>query len=112
MLRGIELESSGEYPEHPEHRTFVRCQQAIRPFDHGSQRSMTAVVPAATSGEESEPVDEPVDHGPQPERRNPRRGQLDRQRVPIELLAEAGHLVALVRAQRCTSGLDSGEEQL
>ena len=59
-LGGIERESAGEDGQTLQHRPLVLAEQVVAPLHRGSERLLTGETALGTSGQEPEPVVEPL----------------------------------------------------
>ena len=78
-----QVEAAGEHRRRPQGRALVVVQQVVGPGHRVPQRRL-AIGPELGSGQQPEPVAQPVAHLDRAHRRHPRRGQLDAERQPVE----------------------------
>ena len=90
-----EVEPVGEHRTAIQHTASVVVEQVIGPCDGLVQR-LVATQPAPRTRQQPEPVTEPVPHVLGAHRHHPRRGQLDRQRDPIQPTTDLRHRRAVI----------------
>ncbi len=78
-------EAAGEHRQLTEHLAFPGREQLIAPVDRRLQRLVTAPAGRPPVGQEPEPVGQVGLDLLYPQRGRPRRGELDRQRQPVQL---------------------------
>ena len=108
-----DVEVAGEHRQPIEDQLLVCRQQVVRPGHCGAQTAMP-VDRSATSGQQAEPVIQPVQQLRQPERRHRRGGQFDGQGQTVQPstdLVDDRHLVG-IRLEHPEVSLDSRAEQL
>ena len=85
-----EIEPAGEHRTTAQHRPFVVIEQVIGPL-HGVAQRLVAFQRAAGPRQQTEPIAETITHVDRTHRHHPRRGQLDRQRDPIQPTTDVCH---------------------
>ena len=88
---GGEIERRGEHGEPPERDLLVVGEQIVRPRHRRQQRAVPFLRAARSTGEEPEPFVETAGDLRGRHRPNARRGELDRQRDPVEVPADLHH---------------------
>ena len=81
---GLETAAPGKHRQAGQHALFVGGEQVVGPVDRGAQRRMAFDRAPLAPGEHTEPLVEPLRELRRAQHRDPGRGQLQRQRDPIE----------------------------
>ena len=87
-LRRLERPPTGKYRKPPHQELLVVLQEVVTPVDHRAQRLLARERRARSSSQEAEAMIQPAIDLFDGERSHPRRRQLDRQRDPIEPMAD------------------------
>ncbi len=74
----------------PEQRLLVRRQQVVAPGDGVAQGPLAGRQVARAAGQQRQPALHPLEHRPRRQRPDAGGGQLDRQRQPVQPLADLG----------------------
>ena len=90
-LGRVQLEPAGEHRQPRPQQPFGPAAQLIAPLDRGPQRLLPGRVGAAAPGQQAQPVAQPLIDLLRGQHRQPRRGQLDGQRQPLQPAADPGH---------------------
>src|SRR5207244_1848677 len=72
-------------------RLLARLEQVVTPLTGGGQRAVVRDLQSCGLGEQAESIGEPGVNLLDREHANPRRGELDRQRHPVEAHTDVGH---------------------
>ncbi len=91
VLRGLEREAAGEHGQAPEHGLLVGREQRVAPFERCAQRLVAAQHDARAGGQQVESLVEARAQSLHAEQRQPRGGELDRKRNPVEAPADLDH---------------------
>ena len=89
-LGGPQVEPAGEHRQQGEAEPLAGVEQIERPLDRGAQRLMPGRGPA-TAGQPVEPFAQRRQQPVRTQRPHPCRGELHRQRQPVETLADHTH---------------------
>ena len=90
-LGGSEVERAGEHRQPPEHHTLVVVEQIVGPRHRRQQRPMSFLGPTRPTRQQPEPLIETTCDLRRRHRTNPRGGELDRQRDPIQATTDLHH---------------------
>ena len=90
-LGRVQLEPAGEHRQPRPQQPLGRAAQLIAPLDRGPQRLLPGRPGAAAPGQQAQPVAQPGVDLLRGQHRQPRRGQLDGQRQPLQPAADPGH---------------------
>ena len=105
-LSCLERRSTDEGRQRPEHAALRVREQVVAPVEGGPERLLARQGGAAAADEESEAVVQPIDDGRDGQDRDARRRELDRERQPVEVMAESGDCRRVLGGQR--EGRDDG----
>ena len=87
-LGGLDRERGREDRESPEQSPFPVLQQLVAPLDGSQQGALALHRAPRTTCEQAEPLVEPVGEVDRWKNGEPRRGQLDGHRKPVEAIAD------------------------
>ena len=114
VLRGLQREAAGEHAESPEHGLLVGREQRVAPFERRAQRLMAAQNDARPPVSRLKRSSQARAQALDAEQRQPRGGELDRERNAVEPPADLDHRRQIGRGQREAriDGLRARYEQL
>jgi Sigma-70, region 4 len=90
-LGGLQRERPRKHRHRAEHPLLVLIQQPVAPLHRGRRRPLPGRRRPVPASQQREPVTDPLQQMHHPQRLHPRRGQLDRQRHPVQPRHDPGH---------------------
>ena len=96
-LRGLEGAAAGEHREPHEQALLVRLEQVVAPVDRRAERALALGCVARAALEQLQTVVEPLQQSRRRQDADPRGGELDRKRQPVEGLCRSRRPVARSR---------------
>ena len=99
LLRGFERGATGKDGKPGEHGALGRCQEPDAPIERLSERLLSRRKIARATGEDGKPVAQPLTQRRQRQGAHAARGQLNRQREPIDSCADVGDRGLILRSQ-------------
>jgi hypothetical protein len=100
LLGRLQRAAVGVHGQAPQHDAFRLGEQVPAPVDHCGQRLLARGRVPAAGRQQPEPVVQPGHQLADAERPDPRRGQLQRQRYPVEPPAQLGDRGSGLRVER------------
>ena len=98
LLGRLDRPAAGEDAEPGEQRLLVGIEQRVAPVDRGAQRPLPLGKIAWPVGEKRDPLLEPLEDRLQRKDAGVCRGELDREREPVEAPADREHLATMAAA--------------
>ena len=99
-LGALQRERPREHRQRPERPPLILVQQLIAPFHRGGQGPLPGRSQPVPAGQQREPVIQAGQQLAHPQRLHPGRGQLDRQRHPVQPAHQPRHLRPGLAIQR------------